>query len=221
MTQSGIDLTRYSFDQFVAFLFAREVPDAEPEAGKQEPWYWKAEVIFIPERICKYYTQLFQQPEFLVERFSKRQLEEGFWAIQSPNLDCSVFRIIADTDLAFETRAQCIRSMYELFKSLFASQPLDTSVSMWWDSMCYDWHCGNRNRERGGEDLQLQDVFFETLTEILFLDSETCQGAALHGLGHLHHPGTEEVVDRYLGQHPSLTKEWKAYAVAAAKFKVM
>jgi hypothetical protein len=92
---------------------------------------------------------------------------------------------------------------------------------MWWDSHCYDWHSGNRNRDLGGEDLQLQDIFFETLAKILFLDSETCQGAALHGLGHLHHPGTGELVDRYLRERPSLTTEWKAYAFAAAKFEVM
>ena len=27
---------------------------------------------------------------------------------------------------------------------------VDTSVHMWWDSLCYSWHCGNRKRERGG-----------------------------------------------------------------------
>jgi len=221
MERTVVKLTQYSFEQFVRFLFARAVPAGEPEAGKREPWYWNTEVIFIPEEICKYYTQLFQRPEFLVERFSKAQLDEGFWAIQGPNLDCSAYRIIADTSLSFEPREECIRSMFELFRRLFASEPLDTSVSMWWDSLCYDWHCGNRNRELGGEDLRLQEVFFETLARILSLDSETCQGAALHGLGHLHHPKTDELIGSYLREHPSLAKEWRAYALAAAEFKVM
>jgi len=111
--------------------------------------------------------------------------------------------------------------MFELFQRFFAFERLDTSVFRWWDSLRYDWRCGNRNRDRGGEDLQLQDVFFGTLAKILFLDSETCQDSALHGLGHLHHPGTTELIDRYLLEHPSLTEQRKVYALAAAKFQVL
>jgi len=66
MKPSGVDLTDYSFDQFVTFLFAREIPEADPESEKRKPWYWNIEVTFIPEQICKYYTQLFQQPEMVV-----------------------------------------------------------------------------------------------------------------------------------------------------------
>jgi hypothetical protein len=32
--------------------------------------------------MCAYYVQLFHRPEFLVSRFTKQQLEEGFWAIR-------------------------------------------------------------------------------------------------------------------------------------------
>jgi hypothetical protein len=63
--------------------------------------------------------------------------------------------------------------------------------------------------------------FFETLEQILSFDSETCQGPALHGLGHLHHPDTPALIDRYIKQHPSLKQEWKSYALAAAKFEVL
>jgi hypothetical protein len=222
MKRSEVDLTSCSFDEFVTFLFAKEVLDSEIEPGKREPWDWTTDVTFVPEQICRYYTQLFRQPEFLAELFTKAQLEQGFWAIEGPNLDCSARNLILENiELPVEIRAECIMSMFELFKRLFAHESLDTSVSMWWDSLCYDWHCGNRNRDRGGEDLHLQNIFFETLSKILFLDSDTCQGAALHGLGHLHHPQTGELIDRYLRERPSLAKEWKEYAVAAAKFEVM
>jgi hypothetical protein len=36
---------------------------------------------------------------------------------------------------------------------------------------------GNRFRERGGEDLEMQDVMYQTLAEILSLDSQPCQAA--------------------------------------------
>jgi hypothetical protein len=85
--------------------------------------------------------------------------------------------------------------MADLFTQLFANESLETSVQMWWDSLCYDWNSGNRDRSRGGEDALMQDVLFETLSELLNSDSETCQGAVLHGLGHLHHPRTEELIN--------------------------
>lgn len=214
---SQIDLGGYSFDEFVSFLFDRTIP---AEAEKADPWYWHVELKFDAEKICGYYVRLFQQPEFLLTRFTKPQLEEGFWAIQGPNLDCSVCRLILESNLLFPLREDCIRSMFDLFEQLFAKEPLDTSVQMWWDSLCYDWHCGIRRRERGGEDVELQDVFFQTLARILAIDSEACQKAALHGLGHLHHPQTREVIDKFIAEHPSLTPEQREYALAAARFDV-
>ena len=110
--------------------------------------------------------------------------------------------------------------MSELFRLLFATEPLETSSNMWWDSLCYDWHSGIRVRERGGEDLRIQDVMFQTLGAVLRLDSEPCQIAALHGLGHLHHPGTAALIYTFIAEHPALTAETKEYALRAAKFKV-
>jgi len=212
-----VDLTNFSFDEFVSFLFDRDV---SLESEGQDYWYWHVEVEFDAKKICAYYVQLFRQPEFLLSRFTKPQLEEAFWAIEGPNLDCSVSQLIDDSDLPLSIRAECIDSMADLFKRLFAREPFDSSVQMWWDSLCYDWHCGNRNRERGGEDLELQDMFFQTLAKVLAIDSWICQGAALHGLGHLHHPQTKELIERFIDEHPSLTQEQKAYALAASRFKV-
>jgi hypothetical protein len=163
---------------------------------------------------------LFRHPEFLLERFTTIQLEEGFWAIQGPNLDCSVSRLIEDSNVPLLIRRECISAMADLFKRLFAEHPFDSSVQMWWDSLCYDWHCEIRKREHGGEDLELQDIFFQTLGEVLAMDTWVCQSAALHGLGHLHHPQTKEVIQRFFVEHPSLTSEQKTYALAAAEFKV-
>lgn len=213
-----IDIRQYSFDQFISFMFARDVP---PPGGKRDPWYYREEVMCDTLRVCRYYTRLFLQPTFLLDAFSKVQLEQGFWAIHGPCLNCSAYRIVFDEGLPFPVREQCIRSMYDLFKHFFSLEPLETSGDMWWDSFCYGWHCGNRKREKGGEDLQLQDVLFETLTNILDLDSDFCHGCALHGLGHLHHPDTEELVQRFLDCHPLLTEGQRAYAQAAAKFRVL
>jgi hypothetical protein len=215
---ASVDLSSFSFEEFVSFIFDHAVP---PKSEQYDSWHFHMEVDFEATKVCSYYVRLFRQPEFLLSRFTKPQLEEGFWAMQGPNLDCSVYWIIQNSNLPLSAREECIRSMADLFERLFAAEPLDTSVQMWWDSLCFDWHCGTKNRERGGEDLEVQDMLFQTLTQVLAIDSSTCQGAALHGLGHLRHPRTKAVIERFLDEHPCLTQQQKAYALAAAKFQVL
>ena len=82
-------------------------------------------------------------------------------------VEWSTANIMDDSNPTLSSRKDCIESMAVLFERLFANEPLDTSVHMWWDSLCYAWHCGNRNRERGGDDLELQDIFFQTLSKVL------------------------------------------------------
>jgi hypothetical protein len=213
-----VDLRNCSFERFVELLFEHEVPS---DSFGAKPWYWSTEVTIEPVEVCRYYIRLFRDPECLLAAYSTEQLEQGFWAIQSCNLDCSAPNVIWHEEVPFELREQCVRSMFELFDHLFAFQPLETSVEMWWDSLCYDWHCGNRKRENGGEDLKMQDVMFDTLSRILSLTSPCCWGAALHGMGHLHHPQTSEVIGNFLKNNPTLNDAAKNYALAAMRFEVM
>jgi hypothetical protein len=213
-----VDITEYSYEEFVAFIFDREI---RPREGKYHPWYFDVRPTFDPNRLCEYYIRLFRSPQFLPEKYSKAQLEQGFWAIHGAAFDASAQHLIWNTNVPFRSRCECVKSMSDLFKRLFATEALETSVEMWWDSLCYEWECGNRNRERGGEDREMQDVIFEVLAGLLQTDSDTCQYAALHGLGHLHHPATEELIEVYLRQHPSLTPARRQYALAAARFEIM
>lgn len=209
------DLTNISFDDFVSLIFnrAEQIKPDRPHPFIQDEVDAK--------HLCSYYVQLFQKPEFLLSRFTKQELEEGFWEIMGYNHDWSLGDLIEYSDAPLSSRKECIASMALLFERLFASEPLDTSVHMWWDSLCYSWHCGSRKRERGGDDLELQDTYFQTLAKVLAIGSWICQGAALHGLGHLHHPDTPGLISRFIAEHPSLSKDQLAYAEAAAKFEVL
>lgn len=211
------DITGISFHEFVQFVFARSIP-ANPKA---EPWFWHVETIFDAGEIAAHYIRLFKDPQFLLARFLKAELEQGFWAIQSCNLDCAVAQLIWMQEIPLAVREQCVRSMFHLWEHLFSIEPLDTAAHMWWDSLCYGWHCGNRSRSNGGEDASMQDVMFETLARILNLASPRCQGDALHGLGHLHHPETEQLIAKYIAANPDVDPETKEYALAAARFQVM
>ena len=219
MEQSEFNnLTDISFDEFVLLIFERAT-SAEAEALETPTPYIETQLD--AKEICTHYVRLFRRPEFLLTRFSKEKLEAGFWAMMGLTHEWSLGNIIDYSDAPLSSRKECIESMATLFERLFADEPLDTSVHMWWDSLCYAWHCGNRKRERGGDDLELQDIFFDTLAKVLAINSWICQGAALHGLGHLHHPETGGLIDRYIAQHPSLTDEQKVYALAAARFEVL
>jgi hypothetical protein len=92
---------------------------------------------------------------------------------------------------------------------------------MWWDSLIDECHCQKRRQEHNVEALRLREVMFETLSRILDLDSEFCQRAALHGLGHLRHPDTEKIVQQYLERNPRPTDRQRSYAVEASKFEVL
>jgi len=222
------DITGISYDEFVFFLFGRDIPEesfsalaARRETNKWNPWYWTTEITGDIRPVLDYYLRLFNHSTSLLEQFSRLQLEQGFWAVQTENLHCSARSLVWNTDFEFEIRANCIRAMFPLFRDLFATESLESSVCMWWDSFCYCWHCGNRERSRGGEDLAMQDVMFDTLIKILGVDSKICQGAALHGLSHLHHPETKNIIEIYLGRNPLLSEDWRRVALGAAQFDLM
>ena len=216
------DIRGYSFDQFVDFIFDHGgAGDSTNGARRKDPWYYNSEVQCSSETVIDFYMRLFKQPEFLFARFSREQLEQGFWAIPGASLECSLGEVIWDKGVDFEKRADCVRSMYDLYEKFFAVDFLITSGEMWWDALAYDWHCDNRNRSNGDEDLLMQDVMFETLERILDLRSLNCQAAALHGLGHLHHPDTAELIDSYLARNPTLDSSMKEYAKAASRFEVL
>ena len=132
------DLSGIPFHDFVQFIFAQPVPATE----KSDPWYWHVQTTFESDEIIDHYIKLFREPYFLLARFLKAELEQGVWAIQSCNLDCATAQLIWMTEIPLTSREECVRSMFHLFEKLFSVESLDTSVHMWWDSLCYDWHCG-------------------------------------------------------------------------------
>jgi hypothetical protein len=216
------DIRNASFEDFVTFLFDHEVvPVPRDKNAGPFPWYWSVRVDYDPRAVIAYYTRLFTAPRLLLAQFTVDQLEQGFWAIQGPVIDCSVSEVIWERAVPFESRESCVRAMFDLFAQLFDGGPLESSVGMWWDSLAFDWECGNRSRSNGGEDQLMQDVMFATLARILDLQSESCQAAALHGLGHLHHPETAQLIQGYLGRNTTISADLRDYALAAARFEVM
>ncbi len=104
----------------ILFPWNRASRDTPPEAGKLDASFYDVGVEFDAKKMCAYYVRLFQEPEFLVSRFTKPQLEEGFWAIMGHTIEWSTANIIYDSNLPLSARKDCIESMAVLFERLFA-----------------------------------------------------------------------------------------------------
>ncbi len=219
-TQIYYDLRNISFDEFLNFIFDHEVVDLH---DKGEPWYYDEMWIdWNKEFVANLFIELFNRSDELLVRFSPEKLEQGFWAVVGPNLECNAYNLIHDDDVDVAVKEKLICSMYFVYEKLFANNPLDTSSNMWWDCLAYGYYEGGpRNPANDEEDRRIQNAMFSTLIKILSLKSEACQGAALHGLGHLRHPKTEGVIADFIKRNSQLTSEQIAYAKACITGDIM
>lgn len=74
------DITGISFEQFVRFVFARDLP----ATAKAEPWYWHVEVIFEAREIADHYVRLFTEPAFPAYQFLDRGTRAGVLCNSKP-----------------------------------------------------------------------------------------------------------------------------------------
>lgn len=210
------DLRTCSYDEFLDFVFDHPV--------EKEHWYWDSnlKVAYDTVHNTELLTKLFSNAKPLLGRYTREQLEQGFWALQSGCVDGLVEHAMSDLSVPFEKRAECIRAMFLLYRDLFAFDALETSSNMWWDSISSFYEFSfHRSKKVSDDDKKIQDVMFETLTKILHLDSEECQGAALHGLGHLHHPNTEKVIRDWIATQSDLPEDDLEFAEACITGDIM
>ncbi len=99
--------------------------------------------------------------------------------------------------------------MYLPFRDVVASYTGDVKESfywMWWDIILHGLHPAPKEYKYGyvtltGDQSQMIETIFQTLSKILALDHRGCQICALHGLGHLYHPSLQKLVREYLDEH--------------------
>ena len=103
----SVDISRYSYDEFVEFVFDRDVPsEAELPTSEERSrrWYYCTGAVFDLHRLSNHYVRLFTDSARLLGIFSKLQLDLGFSAVAS-GCPFSVKKLIWNTDLAFARRA--------------------------------------------------------------------------------------------------------------------
>lgn len=184
----------FTFEEWVPRVFVGRVPTFS--------WVWDNVRQPNPTWLIIYSTRLFENPEILIGKYSNKQLRKGFWSL--PN-NWELSASLWEKEILWKYRKACIQAMVSLFEKFFAQKPLGDTCFMWWDFFRY---FGASPDERVTEEM------FVTLTRILRMESENCQAAALHGLGHLGHPQKVEVINSYLNEKTNLSDEMRKYAQA-------
>lgn len=202
---ANVDLARLSFDQFVQFFFDR--PESE-QFWYADPRYALADVSISSPLLVGHLTSLFQNFSAATSKYSAAQISYGIWAVFSPSF--SLMDLLWESTIPLEKRAECIRSMASLFADFVSAneaESLQKCFYMWWHIVVTGFwvHQGQFETpdlsQLDPEAASLVETMFETLKQILAVPDPRVQGYALHGLGHLQHPGVRVLVQHYIDQN--------------------
>jgi len=211
---SLFDLSKLSFDEFVSLFFDHDI--ATEEYRYKGPDFanindFDDEGVNSPAVVVEHMTRLFTNFANVVSKFSLPQINSAVWAM----FTYGAFRLQKHlwlSSVPLTQRINCVRSMYFVYSDFVAKSTvpvMENCFDMWWDFVgqgfweqllienVKEGDVGALNEEQK----TLLDALLETLTRILALPDKRTQGYALHGLGHLHHPGVRETVQRFLDDH--------------------
>ena len=200
-----LDPGSLSFGQSVAFFF--DHPESE-QFWYADARYALADVAMSSQALVDHLTRLFSDFGAATGRYSPAQISHGIWAIFSPSF--SLTDALWDTNIPLDGRTACIRSMLALFRDYVASQDADVLQKcfyMWWHIIVTGFWAHQGQFEEPDiskldtDSTELLETIFEMLKQILHLSDPRTQGYALHGLGHLHHPGVRDMVQHYIEQN--------------------
>ena len=208
---------------------------------KEKEWYWldSWDNYCNPKTLTRNATRLFNNTEIL-NKYSDDQILQGLYFLgfgTDPNLP----DLLYDPTVPLKLRKKCIESMENLYKNIFQTRNLTEASYMWWDwfrppppiTHSKKWlieikkipglreklGVGISKKNRANNARKISESTFRTLAEILKINSENCQKGALHGLNHLKHPKTKNVIQKYLKTNPKPSKQMHEYAKKCQNFK--
>lgn len=191
-----LDLSKLSYEEWIAFVFDHPLPES-----KDEEWYWQDERDFTctdSAVAVSHVTRMCREMSALAQRFSLQQIDQGIWFLF---MGCRGMAAVFDSKVPLRDRVACIQSMSVPYESVVAGstvEEMENCFYMWWDLLCDELHVSDTPVR-----VEMQEAMLETLVRILQLDDPRCQHYALHGLGHLRHPRSPEVIDGYVREHSS------------------
>lgn len=217
-----------SFDRWIRHVFDHPVLDPEwwfQDDESEHFEYWNEEAD--PARTLAYLTQLFAGPAFLIERYSRAQIDQGLNYLVSPSCSNYMF-VLTDTSLPWPKRESCIEAMVPLYSKLMAAVYGDDQgrtqrgvpeeqptfgCYMWWDLIPLYGGMKHPDRDR------ITDAVFYVFEETLKLKEEACLESILHGLceWHMYLPKrVKQIVRHFLETRSDISDELRRYAKMAA-----
>ena len=220
MTETAINLREATLHEFEDFIFDHEVHNV----GSDQVWYQQFGLVihYNAEHNARCLVELFKNARSLPSKYDRAKLEQGCWAMFGAGFDGNLKDLIWKSEIPLETKENLISSTFFMYRDLFALDPLGAACEMWWDGLAYDINPMKRvDPINNAAHKRIQNAMFETLVEILKLDSIDCQWAALHGLNHVLHPETNSVVKDFVESNPDLSDEEVDYATLCANGQAM
>lgn len=226
------DLRALDLDGFVTLVFdhpAYEGQDMEQlEDGsvrflEERPtaWFWEVEWSWedlpaAPLHTLALMTELFERAGELPERFTSRQIAQGF-ALLLNGASRTFIDTIRDAGLPWEPRERLLRAVVPLYRGLFDVQTdIEHVPFMFWDGVLASRFIAPDQHEHGPDDARLQATIVDVIREMLLvLDGPWSAPAALHGAHHVGHPAALDAVREWLARAPEPGAEenhWVRYA---------
>jgi hypothetical protein len=213
------DLDNLRYKEWVRFIFDHPIVSGK----RDKEWYFEEAWEFAyknAELQAEYVTRLFEKPRFLLKSFTKNQIEQGMWF-----LFCSqdfLGSLLKNKSLRFSSKKSLIWSIESLYRKLFRIKEVGLCVNMFWDGLtdsCFDYPIPAM--PLSASDKKIQNEMFLVLGKILGIKKDYIQTAALHGLGHLQHPKTKWLIEKYLKEHSNLSEVKVKYARECIAGKMM
>lgn len=204
------DLDKLTYKEWVCFVFDHPIV-----AGRRKKeWYFEEAWDFqYHDGVLQstYLTHLFNNPRFLLRNYSDKQIEQGMWfLLYSGDL---LGKLLKDKKLKFFYKRKIIHSIENLYEKLFRVKEVGFCVNMFWDLVAGNYFCyPTPQKPLSKLDKKIQNEMFYALVNILKIKKDYIQRAALHGLGHLKHSKTKQVIEGYLKRNPKLSEHDIKYA---------
>ena len=176
------------FEEFL-FMVSRDVDDELNEFALSEG----------NARVAQWLVQILSNWKERAAAMSHQDQNTVLWRIGSNPLFLG-WGLESASDLNFDEQrevvlaAKCVTLAIPILFGF--DEPMETAYYMWWDLLI----SGVDSREIGA-------VILETLSDLSMHPDERVQLSALHGLGHLQHPGRESAINRYIHFHPEVASD--------------
>ncbi len=219
---SSRKLRGWSFEAFMVLLF-EELPKAQnggTDLVLEEPDLLCAD--YDPAENLAHLAHLFESPDLL----QAQPAEDLAGALRFISFIGDWREGFVDQfwnpDVPWEARHRCIRSFEGLYVAMGSTKDerLKEAMFMLWDLIAHDYRY-DKKALSGSEDGRVQEAIFQTLLRILELPEDLCRGAALHGLNHLAHARTAEVVGSWIERTHGLDEDLRAYAYSCAACRAL